>query len=94
MASSRIPFKSMLHAWDVEFARSHYDWMLERTDDPSKIKIWAFKYPKQDQVWAYLLTCDRDWKEYRYGHIRAAIADGWIPEEIQLNDLTHYAQKR
>jgi hypothetical protein len=51
--------------------------------------LWVFRNPRTKEPWTYAATLKGvSWREIREGHIRSAIADGWVPDELKWEDAT------
>lgn len=73
-----------LHSWTKEVMLNHVEYFRNNGVNPDLCRYWVFRY-KSGQDWAYLVTgIGCSWQDAREGHIRLAIKDGWVPEEVNL----------
>lgn len=73
-----------MHGWTKEMIRNNVAYVVQYGVAAEQIRYWVFRY-KSGQDWAYLISGPGySWKDAREGHVRSAIADGWVPEEVGL----------
>lgn len=85
MSRTQLTFNT-LHSWTKEYMLDNVKWIKTRygVDVEKECRFWVFRY-KHGGDWAYLVTGPGySWSDAREGHIRMAIADGWVPEEEKL----------
>lgn len=77
-------FLKTMHAWEKKYVLSNVEYVMRYGVAREQIRYWVFR-SKSGSDWAYLISGpDYSWKDAREGHIRSAVADGWVPVEVTL----------